>query len=104
MKGKWKRDRRRGSDNAQSSLPSRITTQRVTSVVVANSRDHTHRRAQGTKVSSATSTCSPEPQHKLLHPQFLCAVGCEAANLLTGRFALGVVTSVTRETAAYRCA
>src|SRR5262249_14972000 len=40
-------------------------------------------RRAGTKVLPATSTYSPEPHHKLLHPQFLCAVGCEAANLLT---------------------
>ena len=87
-KGIVQRSRRRGSDRGKNSLPSRITTQRVTSVVVVSSRDHTHRRAQSTKVLPATSTRSPEPHHKRLHPQVLCAVGCEAANLLTGRFFL----------------
>jgi hypothetical protein len=68
--GPWGRGR--GSNNSKSSLPSRITTERVTSVVVACSRDHTHQRAQGTKAMAVTSTrnANPHPSPLSAEPQF----------------------------------
>src|SRR5262249_17906704 len=81
--------RRRGSDRGRSSLPSGITPQRVTRVVVAGSRDHTHRRARSTKVLAVTSNRSLEGHHRtLLAPSSFMLWAAKQLSLLTGRISL----------------
>src|SRR5262249_28453321 len=86
--GEVQKSRGRGSDGGRSSLPSGITTERVTSVVVANSRDHTHRRARSTKVLAVTSTRGPGGHHRTpRNPRSFVLWAAKQRKLLTGRFA-----------------